>query len=75
MIITFLNAKEFETINGKAKYLHAGLGVGRNVEWWKKDGNGRIYAKLSPIADPVYNGVSKEIKSDSFIASINRLFK
>ena len=76
MIVTLLNANNFSKINGEEKYLHAGLGIGKNVMYWKKDSEGNIFAKLSPIADPIYDGTIKVISDDSRIINhILRLFE
>lgn len=74
MTVTLLNDKNFAKIEGKEKYLHAGLGVGRNVMYWKQDSQGNIFARLSPIADPIYDGTVKVIKDERFESHVLRLF-
>lgn len=72
MTITFLTANNFSKINGKEKYLQAGLGRGRNVMYWKADENGNIYGRLSPIADNNYDGVMQEV-SEGFGNRLKKL--
>ncbi len=72
MIITFLTANNFSKINGKEFWFDAGFGTGRNVTAIKKDETGRIFAKLSSIANPIYDGISKEINNERIINQINR---
>lgn len=64
MTITFLNARDFEKMvsesNARSLYFNAGFGVGRNVMYITQINN-RVYAKLSPIADPIFANTSKEI--------------
>ena len=68
MKVTFLNARDFEKMvkenNSRSLYFHAGFGVGRNVEYITQI-DGRIYAKLSPIANQIYANTSKEIKGNA----------
>lgn len=67
MKITFLNHNAFEELDGIKKPFHSGWGKGRNVTHIKKDKQGNLYAKLSPIADPVYDGYTQEIKAGEFV--------
>lgn len=62
MKITLLNAKEFTAVKGGEEiYFSAGYGYGRNSDYIKVGEDGRIYAKLSPIALPEYSGTTKEV--------------
>lgn len=61
MTITFLNHNAFEELKGVKKPFHSGWGRGRNVTHIKKDEYGNLYAKLSPIADPIYDGYTQEV--------------
>ena len=64
--VTLLNAKNFAKIKGKQAYLHTGLGKGKNVMWWKQDSEGNIYARLSPIAYPEFDGCTQTINDKEF---------
>ena len=75
MTITFLTGTNFDKVEGSRKNFHAGFGTGRNISFIKKDNNGRIYACLSPIADPSYNGISCNIQNERVINQINATLK
>ena len=74
MTITFLNCNAFEEVEGVKKPFHSGWGRGRNVTHIKKDRQGNLYAKLSPIADPCYDGYTQEIKAGAVVMSQIRYF-
>ncbi len=74
MTITFLNYNAFEKLEGIKKPYHSGWGRGRNVTHIKKDKHGNLYAKLSPIADPVYDGYTQTI-SEKTQRELSRLFE
>lgn len=67
MTITFLNHNAFEELDGIKKPFHSGWGKGRNVTHIKKDKQGNLYAKLSPIADPIYDGYTQEVKAGGIV--------
>lgn len=64
MKITFLNHNAFEEMDGVKKPFHSGWGKGRNVTHIKKDKHGNLYAKLSPIANPMYDGYTQEVRGE-----------
>ena len=75
MIITFLTATDFGNMERaykvRPKYFHAGFGTGRNVMYIMKIGD-KVYAKLSPIANPVYANTSQVIHSERVINQMIR---
>lgn len=74
MKITLLNANEFTAIKGgKEVYFSAGYGYGRNSNYIKVGEDGKIYAKLSPIALPEYSGTVKEVSGRTARQILNTL--
>ena len=74
MQITFLNYNAFEEMEGVKKPFHSGWGRGRNVTHVKKDKQGNLYAKLSPIADPAYDGHTQAV-GEKTQKQLSRLFE
>ena len=74
MTITFLNHNAFEELKGVKKPFHSGWGRGRNVTHIKKDEYGNLYAKLSPIADPIYDGYTQDIVAGEVVMNQLRHF-
>lgn len=75
MLYTLLTAKSFAAVDGIAKSINAGMGLGRNVDAVKQGEAGMYYFRLSDIADPTYNGYKGNTSNERFIKQVAALFK
>ena len=75
MLYTLLTAKSFAAVDGIAKNINAGMGLGRKVDAVKQGEAGMYYFRLSTIADPSYNGYMGGTSNERFISEVTALFK